>query len=70
MSRAIKFKLNEMKKLELGNFGVQELDAKCMKDTEGGNPIVIAAVALGITMGAAGMAAGYYIGKAWYHSTH
>jgi len=59
-----------MKKLELSNFGVQELDAKELKMTDAGNPIVLAAIGIGIAMGAAGMAAGYYIGKALYHSTH
>jgi len=59
-----------MKKLELESFGVQEMDAKEMKMTDGGNPIVLGAIGIGIAMGAAGMAAGYYIGKAWYHSTH
>ena len=60
-----------MKKLELQNFGVLELDAQEMKEIDGGIvPIVLAAIALGIAAGAAGMAAGNYIGKAWYHFTH
>ncbi|MGN8058152.1 hypothetical protein ACTJKN_17860 [Pedobacter sp. 22163] len=57
-----------MKNLKLESFGIQEMDAKEMKMIDGGNPIVLGAI--GIAMGAAGMAAGYYIGKAWYHSTH
>jgi lactobin A/cerein 7B family class IIb bacteriocin len=42
-------KLIKMKQLSLVNFGVQELDAREMKETDGG--IVIWALVLGIVVG-------------------
>jgi len=37
MSKKQKFKLNEMKRLELSNFGVLEMDAREMIEQDGGN---------------------------------
>ncbi|MBO0340895.1 class IIb bacteriocin, lactobin A/cerein 7B family [Flagellimonas profundi] len=54
-----------MKNLE--NFGVLELDAQELNQIKGGVwPIIAAACGIAI----AGMAAGYYAGKAYYYSTH
>ncbi|MNK38454.1 hypothetical protein D3C87_570440 [compost metagenome] len=67
----VKLIFYKMKNLNLENFGVQEMDTEEINEIHGGVvPIVLGAIALGISAGIGGMAAGYHIGKAWYYLTH